>query len=291
MLPFSSPSSPSADDEPVVVRIDNVPWDIIPPAILAFLGCPPPLVPAAASPPARLSGPPDDTRSSSSPQNVAAQSPAVSIAPHARRRSYMLFPAYGHGLRPSRAPRRRRARGAWGSHIHTGLGEARALGLGIVEGPSDIGVGAEAKECFSATENAVGGAELLQLASYQGKAASCGLLATPFTAHSCPHTVFHHTRPTPPARARGSLMEFISPSSSKNTYIPAPLKKTIWSIWNPGDERTDFIFAEYNSFGPDEAVQYALAPTAPDYAEWVAAAYLLPNVGGASSLVTSKPVL
>jgi hypothetical protein len=81
------------------------------------------------------------------------------------------------------------------------------LGLDIVEGPSDIGVGAEAKECFSATENAVGGAELLQLASYQGKAASCGLLATPFTAHSCPHTVFRHARPTPPARARGSVFD------------------------------------------------------------------------------------
>jgi hypothetical protein len=38
MLPFSPPSSPSADEEPVVLRIDNVPWDITPPAILAFLG-------------------------------------------------------------------------------------------------------------------------------------------------------------------------------------------------------------------------------------------------------------
>ncbi|KAJ7820261.1 pectin lyase fold/virulence factor [Mycena olivaceomarginata] len=62
----------------------------------------------------------------------------------------------------------------------------------------------------------------------------------------------------------------------KNTYIPAPLNKTIWSIWNPGDERTDFIlFTEYNSFGPgvahahranfstgltrEEAAQYTLA--------------------------------
>ncbi|KAF7324408.1 RING-type domain-containing protein [Mycena sanguinolenta] len=40
MLPFSPPSSPSAneDPDPVVLRIDNVPWDITPPAILAFLG-------------------------------------------------------------------------------------------------------------------------------------------------------------------------------------------------------------------------------------------------------------
>ncbi|KAK7019028.1 hypothetical protein R3P38DRAFT_2980228 [Favolaschia claudopus] len=40
ILPFSPPSSPSADEdpEPVVLRIDNVPWDITPPAILTFLG-------------------------------------------------------------------------------------------------------------------------------------------------------------------------------------------------------------------------------------------------------------
>ncbi|KAJ7039821.1 hypothetical protein C8F04DRAFT_1316165 [Mycena alexandri] len=36
--PFSPPSSPSADEDPVVLRIDNVPWDITPPAILTFLG-------------------------------------------------------------------------------------------------------------------------------------------------------------------------------------------------------------------------------------------------------------
>ncbi|KAJ7695507.1 hypothetical protein B0H17DRAFT_1272317 [Mycena rosella] len=46
LLPFSPPSSPSpsasaADQDPVVLRIDNVPWDITPPAILAFLGVPP----------------------------------------------------------------------------------------------------------------------------------------------------------------------------------------------------------------------------------------------------------
>ncbi|KAJ7637097.1 hypothetical protein FB45DRAFT_908243 [Roridomyces roridus] len=38
LLPFSPPSSPSADEDPVVLRIDNVPWDITPPAILTFLG-------------------------------------------------------------------------------------------------------------------------------------------------------------------------------------------------------------------------------------------------------------
>ncbi|KAF8189901.1 hypothetical protein K438DRAFT_1935883 [Mycena galopus ATCC 62051] len=40
ILPFSPPSSPSADEDPdpVVLRIDNVPWDITPPAILTFLG-------------------------------------------------------------------------------------------------------------------------------------------------------------------------------------------------------------------------------------------------------------
>ncbi|KAJ7364797.1 hypothetical protein DFH08DRAFT_277380 [Mycena albidolilacea] len=40
----------------------------------------------------------------------------------------------------------------------------------------------------------------------------------------------------------------------KNTYIPAPRNKTIWSIWNPSDERTDSIlFAGYNSFAPGVA--------------------------------------
>ncbi|KAJ7151103.1 hypothetical protein C8R46DRAFT_1007885 [Mycena filopes] len=38
LLPFSPPASPSADEDPVVLRIDNVPWDITPPAILTFLG-------------------------------------------------------------------------------------------------------------------------------------------------------------------------------------------------------------------------------------------------------------
>ncbi|KAF9472517.1 carbohydrate esterase family 8 protein [Pholiota conissans] len=36
----------------------------------------------------------------------------------------------------------------------------------------------------------------------------------------------------------------------KNTIITAPLNQTIWSIWNPGDERTDDVFfAEYNTTG------------------------------------------
>ncbi|KAJ6590555.1 hypothetical protein DFH09DRAFT_1026612 [Mycena vulgaris] len=42
LLPFSPPSSPSqVDEDPVVLRIDNVPWDITPPAILTFLGVSP----------------------------------------------------------------------------------------------------------------------------------------------------------------------------------------------------------------------------------------------------------
>ncbi|KZT27379.1 carbohydrate esterase family 8 protein [Neolentinus lepideus HHB14362 ss-1] len=37
----------------------------------------------------------------------------------------------------------------------------------------------------------------------------------------------------------------------KNTYITAPMNNTMWSIWNPGDERIDHVlFAEYNSTGP-----------------------------------------
>ncbi|KAJ7940121.1 hypothetical protein B0H13DRAFT_2300196 [Mycena leptocephala] len=38
MLPISSTSSPSAERDPAVLRIDNIPWDITPPAILTFLG-------------------------------------------------------------------------------------------------------------------------------------------------------------------------------------------------------------------------------------------------------------
>ncbi|KAJ6631168.1 hypothetical protein B0H10DRAFT_1938702 [Mycena sp. CBHHK59/15] len=38
LLPFSPPASPVPEEDPVVLRIDNVPWDITPPAILAFLG-------------------------------------------------------------------------------------------------------------------------------------------------------------------------------------------------------------------------------------------------------------
>ncbi|CAK5272933.1 unnamed protein product, partial [Mycena citricolor] len=38
LRPFSPPSTPCAAEDPVVLRIDNVPWDITPPAILEFLG-------------------------------------------------------------------------------------------------------------------------------------------------------------------------------------------------------------------------------------------------------------
>ncbi|KAJ7048484.1 hypothetical protein C8F01DRAFT_1094781 [Mycena amicta] len=41
LLPFSPPTSPDANEDPVVLRIDNVPWDITPPAILTFLGVSP----------------------------------------------------------------------------------------------------------------------------------------------------------------------------------------------------------------------------------------------------------
>jgi len=80
----------------------------------------------------------------------------------------------------------------------------------------------------------------------------------------------------------------------KNTYIPAPMNKTIWSIWNPGDERIDFIlFAEYNSFGAgvshadrpsfstvlshSQAAQYNLSSALPNYRDWVDKDYLLPE--------------
>ncbi|KAJ7160246.1 pectin lyase fold/virulence factor [Mycena filopes] len=81
----------------------------------------------------------------------------------------------------------------------------------------------------------------------------------------------------------------------KNTDIAAPLNNTIWSIWNPGDERTDFVlFAEYRStfprgalaappkrppfstlLTPSEAAGYTLAGTIPDYRGWVDREYLL----------------
>ncbi|KAJ6585567.1 carbohydrate esterase family 8 protein [Mycena capillaripes] len=80
----------------------------------------------------------------------------------------------------------------------------------------------------------------------------------------------------------------------KNTDIIAPMNKTIWSIWNPGDERIDFIlFAEYDSFGPGvanadrpsfstvlprlQAAQYTLSSTLPNYRDWVDTDYLLPE--------------
>ncbi|KAJ7228125.1 carbohydrate esterase family 8 protein [Mycena haematopus] len=80
----------------------------------------------------------------------------------------------------------------------------------------------------------------------------------------------------------------------KNTFVSAPMNKTLWSIWDPGDDRTDFVlFAEYNSFGPGvadahranfstvldraEAAQYNLESAIPNYKAWVDAEYLLPG--------------
>jgi hypothetical protein len=82
--PFSPPSSPrpSADEEPVVFRIDNVLWDVRHPRL--------PRVSAAAGPRTHV---PLTRVSSSSPQNVAAQSSAVSIAPHVCHRYHTLLPA------------------------------------------------------------------------------------------------------------------------------------------------------------------------------------------------------
>ena len=70
------------------------------------------------------------------------------------------------------------------------------------------------------------------------------------------------------------------------------MNKTIWSIWDPGDDRIDFIlFAEHNSVGRGvarahranfstiltraEADLYTLAEAIPNYRDWVNAAYLL----------------
>ncbi|KAF7298572.1 Pectinesterase [Mycena indigotica] len=77
----------------------------------------------------------------------------------------------------------------------------------------------------------------------------------------------------------------------KNTDIAAAMNKTLWSIWNPGDARTDFVFfVESNSFGDGvvganrpnfstvltetEAQQYNLANTIPDWKDWVDERYL-----------------
>jgi hypothetical protein len=36
----------------------------------------------------------------------------------------------------------------------------------------------------------------------------------------------------------------------KNTEIDAKINHTLWSIWDPGDERTEYIFfADFNTFG------------------------------------------
>ncbi|KAJ7069251.1 pectin lyase fold/virulence factor [Mycena amicta] len=85
----------------------------------------------------------------------------------------------------------------------------------------------------------------------------------------------------------------------KNTDIVAPMNKTIWSIWNPGDERIDFIlFAEFDSFGQGvlganranfstvltgaeaDVQEYTLAGTIPDYKDWVDERYFLPGARG-----------
>ena len=70
------------------------------------------------------------------------------------------------------------------------------------------------------------------------------------------------------------------------------MNKTLWSIWDPGDPRTDNVFlAEYNSFGPgvvgaqrpnfstilsrSEADQYNISTTVgDDYETWVDLKYL-----------------
>ncbi|KAJ6485231.1 pectin lyase fold/virulence factor [Mycena vulgaris] len=81
----------------------------------------------------------------------------------------------------------------------------------------------------------------------------------------------------------------------KNTHIIAPLNKTIWSIWNPGDERTSSVlFGEYDSFGhgvadanrPNfstiltrpQAEQYTISSALPNYRDWVDVDYLLPQL-------------
>ncbi|KDR82513.1 hypothetical protein GALMADRAFT_151607 [Galerina marginata CBS 339.88] len=79
----------------------------------------------------------------------------------------------------------------------------------------------------------------------------------------------------------------------KNTFITAPLNQTIWSIWNPGDERTDNVFlAEYNSTGSgiahpvrpafstilteDQADMFTVASAVgSDFASWVDLNYLV----------------
>jgi pectinesterase len=79
----------------------------------------------------------------------------------------------------------------------------------------------------------------------------------------------------------------------KNTFITAPLNQTIWSIWDPGDDRTDFVFlAEYNSTGPgiadpmrpafstllteEQADAYTVASAVgDDFASWVDLNYLV----------------
>jgi len=78
----------------------------------------------------------------------------------------------------------------------------------------------------------------------------------------------------------------------KNTVVTAPFNKALWSIWDPGDDRTDHVlFAEYNSTGSgvsgatrpsfatvlsaSQASAYSISSAVgSDYATWVDASYL-----------------
>lgn len=78
----------------------------------------------------------------------------------------------------------------------------------------------------------------------------------------------------------------------KNTVITAPLNKTVWSIWNVGDERTDNVFfADFNSTGPgiagaqragfgsqlttEQAAAFNISSAiGSDFATWVDTSYL-----------------
>ncbi|GLB38744.1 hypothetical protein LshimejAT787_0506090 [Lyophyllum shimeji] len=78
----------------------------------------------------------------------------------------------------------------------------------------------------------------------------------------------------------------------KNTVVLAPFNETLWSIWNPGDERTgNVFFGEYRSSGPgvhgatrpsfatvlseSQAAMYNISSAVgSDYVSWVDAEYL-----------------
>lgn len=79
----------------------------------------------------------------------------------------------------------------------------------------------------------------------------------------------------------------------KNTDIEAPLNKTFWSIWDPGDDRTSNVtLADWHSTGPgtrgavrpsfvniltsEEAANYSIASAVgSDYADWVDMEYFV----------------